>query len=513
MQIERLRRLLRPACLVALAAASSGCNSVTGLSDFSVQEQSTEPVAECETNRQCSEKLGQAAACVRPDARCVALLSEDCDAVTGNPNDEPAILLGSLFSTQGAQAATNKERQRAAMLAVMQINAVGGVPTPGGTFRKLVLVSCNETVALTRAGEHLRDLGVPAIVGPNTSQDTLNVSQDVTIPAGIVVMTPTAVASSIGALVDDNLTWLMVPNDEQRAPLMLSQINQLEERITTARGGEVKLSIVSRGDALGTGTRTSLNSLRLNGQPLSGQINKTVLIDEYDFTKPEQNAVVTRHLAFEPDIVVLAGTAEAITFVMKPLEEQWPAGTPRPEYVLIDSVKVPELTTLATNNDDLRHRIRGTGIVPGGESIEVNDSFKTDYQVAFMDGNPNISGMGPSYDAVYSMAYAIAANGNEPVSGAAIAANLSKLAGGPTLIHVGSRDVTKAFARLTEGSSIDAVGTFGRLEWDENGAVLGGTLEMWCIGASGGTPAYRSSGLNFDLKTKVESGEYVQCAP
>ena len=326
-------------------------------------------------------------------------------------------------------------------------------------------------------------------------------------------MTPTAVASSIGALVDDNLTWLMVPNDEQRAPLMLSQINALEQRLTTERGREVKLSIVSRGDALGKGTRTSLNSLRLNDRPLSEQINKTVLIDEYDFTKPDQNAVVARHLAFEPDIVVLAGTGEAISFVMKPLEEQWPAGTPRPEYVLIDSVKVPELTTLATGNDDLRHRVRGTGIVPGPESVPVNEGFKTDYLVAFSGGNANISGMGPTYDAVYSMAYAIAANGDATVTGAAIAANLSKLAGGSTVIEVGTRDISKAFARLTDGDSIDTVGTFGRLEWDANGAVLGGTLEMWCIGASGGTPAYRSSGLNFDLKTKAESGEYVQCAP
>ena len=516
MQTERLRSVFRPAYFLALAAASSACNSVIGLSDLSVQEQPTTPGRECETNQECSDKLGQAAACVNPDGRCVALLSEDCDAITGDPNEEPVIILGSLFSTQGAQAATNKERQQAAMLAVGQINNIGGVPTPSGTVRRLVLVSCNETTDLRRAGRHLvDDLKVPAIVGPNTSQDTINVSQQVTIPGGTVVMTPTAVASSIGELVDNNLTWLMAPNDEQRAPLMIRQINDLEARIKAERAGDVKLSIINRDDALGIGTRVSLNSLKLNGRSLSDAIaNRTVFVDAYDPSKSDYSAIIEKHLAALPDIVVLAGTAEAITAVMKPLEERWPANTQRPEYVLIDSVKVPDLITLATNNDDLRHRVRGTGIVPSPDSIPVYELFKQEYQVAYATGNPNISGMGPSYDAAFSIAYAIAASGEAEITGAVIAESLAKLSGGSTKIEVGLPDLTAAFSRLSAGDEIDAVGTFGRLEWNDNGAVLGGTLEMWCIGVpSGGTPAYRSSGLTFDLKTATESGQYVQCAP
>jgi hypothetical protein len=198
---------------------------------------------------------------------------------------------------------------------------------------------------------------------------------------------------------------------------------------------------------------------------------------------------------------------------MKPLEERWPANTQRPEYVLIDSVKVPELTTLATNNDDLRHRVRGTGIVPSPESEPVYELFRQEYTVAYAGGNPNISGMGPSFDAAYSIAYAIAAIGDAAVTGPAIAENLAKLSGGSAKIEVGPVDISPAFSRLSSGEKIDAIGTFGRLAWDQNGAVVGGTLEMWCIGASGGTPSFRSSGLEFDLGELQESGQYVQCAP
>ena len=45
----------------------------------------------------------------------------------------------------------------------------------------------------------------------------------------------------------------------------------------------------------------------------------------------------------DPEIV-LAGTAEAVSKVMVPLEAQW-TGDVRPHYVLIDSTKVPELIT------------------------------------------------------------------------------------------------------------------------------------------------------------------------
>src|SRR6185369_9044200 len=83
------------------------------------------------------------AVCILPEGRCAPLLSEDCDAITGDYLNDRAIILGSLFSTKGAQAATNVPRQQAAALAIEQINAIGGVPS-GDTPRPLVLVSCDE---------------------------------------------------------------------------------------------------------------------------------------------------------------------------------------------------------------------------------------------------------------------------------------------------------------------------------------------------------------------------------
>jgi ABC-type branched-subunit amino acid transport system substrate-binding protein len=492
-------------------------------------------LGECTTNQECTDKASQeavdagggaandgpvAAMCIMPEGRCETLLSEDCDVITGDYLNDRAIIIGSLFSTKGAQAATNVPRQQAAALAIEQINAVGGVPAGANSAssRPLVMVSCDETTNLVRAAEHLvKDLGVPAIVGPNTSQDTLEVSAKVTVPGGTVVITPTAVASSITALADDDLTWLMVPSDVQRAPLMISQLNVLEEQIKEERSVDrVKLGIVFRDDALGIGTRTSLNALVLNGKGLTDPINlgNHVEIDGYAATEPDQQGIVDKYLEFRPDIVVLAGTAEAVSKVLVPLEDQWGEGA-RPQYVLIDSTKVPELITAVTNNDDLRARVRGTGITPGpagkGTPAEAYNGFKIDYDVRYEGGTSTISGMGPAHDAAYAIGLALAATKDLPVSGKSIAQGLRKLASGPTKLTTLGTNLLPAFQKLSAGVGITAVGSFGVLDWDADGAVKGGTLEMWCIGGTAEKPVYESSGLYFDIMTEQQSGTYSQC--
>lgn len=488
-------------------------------------------VGECMTNEECTTQAAAeltgaggdaselaASVCIKPEGRCAQLLSEDCTSFTGDYLDDRAIILGSLFSTKGAQAATNVPREQAAALAIEQINAVGGVPASDDEHRPLVMVHCDESTNLVRAAEHLvNDLGVPAIVGPNTSQDTLDVSTKVTVSAGVVVITPTAVASSIVSLNDKDLTWLMVPSDVQRAPLMISQIGVLETELKAERAlTNVKLGIVFRSDALGIGTRTSLNELVLNGKGLTDTINlgNHVEIDGYEGAAADQSALVSKYVGFAPDIIVLAGTAEAVSKFMVPLESAWTAEQ-RPHYILIDSTKVPELITAATNNDDLRGRVRGTGITPGpaGKDTpsEAYNGFKIDYEVRYPGGNPTISGMGPAHDAAYAIGLALAATRDEPVSGKSVAKGLRMLASGPTKVTTLGTNLLSAFQKLTAGTGITAVGSFGVLDWDENGAVKGGVLEMWCIGGTAAKPAYASSGLIFDIMSQLPSGTYTPC--
>jgi ABC-type branched-subunit amino acid transport system substrate-binding protein len=539
----RTRRLTRPFSLALLALALA-CNNILGLNDFeplaargtagvdgvgaSADHSTAAGAASCDSNAQCRELAAQTAGaaggasdvsvCVKPEHRCVRLQSEDCDVVAGEPIDDTAILIGTLFSTKGAQAATNLPRQQSATLAIEEINRAGGVPgATGERPRPLVVVSCDESVNLLRAGNHLaNELHVPAIIGPNTSQDTIELSNQVTTPAGTLIITPTAVASSIADLADDDFSWMMVPSDVQRAPLMIREVNDRETNIRTERGNAgVKLGIVFRNDALGIGTRTSLNDLVLNGKPLADPSNTGakgyVTIDGYDPNAPDQSAIVQKYIAFAPDILVLAGTAEAVTKVLLPLEQGWTAPQ-RPSYILIDSEKVPELLNAASKDDDLRSRVRGTGVTPTADCAANFNAFSLDYLARYQQG-VGPSGMGPSYDAAYSVAYALAATRDLPVSGANLAQGLRKLSGGSTRIDVGSVKLLAAFQLLSAGQNINGLGTFLPLEWNAKGAVVGGNIEVWCIGRSPGGPVYQSSGFTLDLKTQTYTGTYTACAP
>jgi ABC-type branched-subunit amino acid transport system substrate-binding protein len=548
---------LLPAFLLS-ASALVGCNSILGLNEFSLGDAGpsidgpigpgadVRPdgyVGECDTNAECTDRAtaiaidagtlptGDAglrempAVCIKPEHRCVNLLTEDCTEVFGDYRDNDAIILGTLFSLVGAQRAMNLERQRSATLAAEQINAVGGIPAPGsgGNRQKLLMVSCNEaatasapgTTVLLRAGKHLiEDLHVPAIVGPNTSQDTLDLSNQMSVSAGTLLLTPSAVASGIAELMDNDLTWLSVPSDLQRGPLMINQINQLETELKAARNKDaVKLGIVYRNDAVGTGTFGSLKPLVINGTGLGDPANVALVsIDSYQLSAPNQEALVNRYLEWKPDIIVLAGLAEVITTIMNPMEERWPAGADKPHYVLTDQVKGPDLRS-STSRVDLRPRVRGTGLTPVPDSMAVTRAFELDYRGKYGE-YPTASGAGPSYDATFAIAYALSATRDLPVSGATIAKGLRKLGGAMgNAIPVGQSNVLATFSRLATGENVNVQGTYLPLEWDERGAVVNGNIEIWCVALPAGATmtAYFSSKLTYDIKTGMPSGSYEAC--
>lgn len=146
------------------------------------------------------------------------------------------------------------------------------------------LESYNQTSYFERAASHLIDeLGVIGIVGPNASQDTLDVARDRAIRSGALLISPAAMASDVAHLLDDDLVWQMVPTTAQRAPFFAKRVETLAARIDGARGG-VRLAIAYRDDVLGLGIRTALSQLQLNGKSLADPENlgNRVRIDAYD---------------------------------------------------------------------------------------------------------------------------------------------------------------------------------------------------------------------------------------
>jgi len=531
-----------------------------------------EQLPSCRTNLECTQKASAGsstevpAVCVGEgfERQCQNLLSADCYKVTagtgatGDTNDayknDQAIVIGSLFETggimgTGSTGQTNQRREESAILAVQEFNTAHGIPGPSlDTPHPLVMVSCDTSMHLRDPGgaaEHLIDkLHVPAIIGPNQSQDVLDLTP-YSAPRHTALLSPTGVASSIADLEDNGFTFQMVPNDLQRARLMNDQITLIESQIrptlVAADQGNVRMAVLFRDDALGQGTQRALNSLLINGHTLAEAPNRNqaVLIFGYDATDTSKDAaILSQLLTLKPHIVVLAGNQEVVTrfvtgsTVTPPavkLEEMWDASVPRPFYVGIDSTKNSTLFGAAKNTmtsgasgNQLRVRVRGTGVTPGADSLAVYTQFITQYLVKFPTNSSvvTVSGPGSAYDAVYAAALAIAASGdaktNSPVTGDSVKRGLPFLTGGTTL-NIEQSTITSAFQHFNNGEHINAVGVFGPLAWKDSGAKQGGTIEVWCLRqgtTANGNASGQSTSARYDVATDTLIGTYdgtTQC--
>jgi ABC-type branched-subunit amino acid transport system substrate-binding protein len=459
------------------------------------------------------------AVCVQSVGSCARLLTQDCRAIVGDYLNDNSILVGTLFNSTGSLSGSNIPRQEAALLAAKEINTSvsgGGVPPgpDGGPVRPLLVVECDPTANSIRAASHLAyDLHVPAVVGPNVAEDGISITQQISANAGMLLLTPTIPIDPLTNLADNGLTWRDVPSDHQRAPLYGDQIGALVSQLSPSRGANLKLGVIVRSDALGSSALNSISTVSFGGTTI-GSSGPNVSIDEYALADTAaQAAIATKYATtFVPDIVFVIAQ-EAVASIVIPLEQQLTASSwkgNRPYYVATDTAKTAVwLSTPSGVPADLQTRVRGVGVTPDTTSISVFDSFNAAFK-GYYGTNPGTSGMGPSYDAMYSIAYAIAATRNLPVTGASVAQGLNDLffgAGFP----VGVNSASGAFQALAGAGHIALQGTFTLMHWDGNGDLLGGTLQVWCIATSSGAPVFAASGRVMDLTSMQITGTYTQC--
>lgn len=120
---------------------------------------------------------------------------------------EPPLRIGLLASLAGRSIATGQDGRNGALLAVEQRNAAGGV---GGRMLELVVQDNGpDADSATRAMRTLVDAKVQAVVGPFASFAAL-AALPLAESEGIVLLSPTATASSLAGL-DDQLLLMSAP--------------------------------------------------------------------------------------------------------------------------------------------------------------------------------------------------------------------------------------------------------------------------------------------------------------
>lgn len=515
--------LLSTACTLIVDRSADQCESDADCAAFPGTACSKDNVCApppCNTNADCTPAN---TICVQRDHLCASLLSAECTTIEGDYKNKDALILGSILPTSQTAGVSIENGIRLAIHDFEQTSN-GLPPVPGETApRPLVLVGCNDNSdadTAVAAASHLVDLGLPAIIGAAYSGITIRMATEVTIPGGVLAISPSATSAALTDLSDNNLVWRTSPSDIYQAQAMdlyLPQVVEPDVRATLSLmpGDKVKVTILNKGDSYGSGLGKAVEKdLILNGAPALDTSNAGSYV-RFDYGDPDDaqnnptkyDQAVTQVLDDTPHILIILGTTEVVTDLLKPIEDGWPSGLPyRPTYVLSDGGVVNELWETVGTDDALRRRVTGT--IPGTTNILFN-AFRSEYNSQFMDGtSPDVFGSAGAYDATYLLAYGAVSLGAEPITGPALVESLKKMVPPGATVDVGTDAINGTLMTLANGGSINFNGASGPLDFDVTTGEAPSDIQIWCMpkGVDGSAQSAIGSGLYLDAGSNALQG-------
>src|SRR5206468_125854 len=116
-------------------------------------------------------------------------------------------------------------------------------------------------------------------------------------------------------------------------------------------------------------------------------------------------------------------------------------------YLLADAAQKTELLTLVAADNGLRKRVRGSIPAPSRSSSNFK-TFVFKYEGMFGAPAPSVFGMAGTYDAMFLLAYSVAAAGPRAITGDELQKGFSRLVSGMP-IDVGGTTMNNGFQALT----------------------------------------------------------------
>ncbi len=487
-------------------------------------------VGTCQHNTDCiALNNNQPAICRHSDNTCVNLATPECPYIidTTKPpavtNDDTVVI--------GYEAVTNvfgfgqqweNELQLVQNEFMKQTGTsnggLGGLPTVGGSPKPVIFVGCNEynvgPNGLLAGAKHLvNEIQVPAMMGPFDDGHESVVMQEVTIPGQVVEFDPTGLSNANAALPNKlggppdywRISGSETP-DTVMVALAVSDGGELQKRWIAEgnKGAPWRVLIVEQTSIDGTSfTQDILSNLTINnekGVALS-QDSATLRVVTYGnpVTDPAGTpdpvtsaaAAVEAAISFKPQIIVYANTNQYETpYVLNPIENQWPMGTPLPLHVM--TVNTGQYTEVNSPDPNWFKRlfIADVSVPPSMMGIFTNPNlamaqatFFTDYNTYFDFGmtDPNylaaqfvISIHYEVYDDFFFTLAALAAVGSKPLTGANIAAAAQQLLASPSgeVIQDSPGNWGMILSKLQAGNPVTLSGLSTVLSFDKTGAAL-----------------------------------------
>lgn len=421
-------------------------------------------VKECEVSADCTEKFGKASTCQEGICDFPKVTSDNCKVSLGNPGAPDTLTIGVILALTGEQAGNGNARKDAIEVAYDDLEKL---KIDGSD---LAIQFCDDKSTLQGAidsAKHLAEVvKVPAIIGPQFSDQVKDILRDVAKPNKTVLMLPSATAALISTVDDDNLVWRTAPSDRFQAESVAKLLSATKEALASASKPTDEIWVLTGGDGIYTsGLRDGLT------ENVPSSITPTYK------TYPQENfgAWVTENLSNlpEPNIVVVLGFTEAWDLA-NAIDD---FSSTKPIFIFVDAAKNQQ-----KGGEFPKFAQRVIGTAPqsiGDTSYTPYSVFRAKFESAGFTAPAQTQFLPHASDALYLVALAAGANG---FSGPQIAKGLGRLSSGQN-IDPTRTGVEKAFSILRKDpkATIDYGGASGKVDFDENGDPSRNPISLWCF--------------------------------
>jgi branched-chain amino acid transport system substrate-binding protein len=355
--------------------------------------------------------------------------------------------VGILMDITGPIASFIPPLQNAANLAIKHANDQGGL-LDGRAVAVYGDTTGAAQAAVDAAGKLVNVENVPIIMGALMSGTTIAAAEAVSIPAGVVQVSPTATSPAITDIKDNDLLYRVVPSDNYQGAVLAKMV--LDEGIK-----KVAVTYVNNDYGVGIG-QTFIE----NFKKLGGEVVAEAKHEEKKNSYRSELATLAKGGAEALVVVAYAGDSGS-TIVKQALE-----GGLFTRFIGTDGLR-DEALIREVGAEALSTSFFSSPTSPAENPAQAllhdlfNAEFKEGADKAFVD---------QTYDATFLTLLAIEKAGS--ADRAKMAAALREVASAPG-VKIGPGEWSKAKELIKAGQDVDYDGAGGAYDFDANGDVLG----------------------------------------
>jgi ABC-type branched-subunit amino acid transport system substrate-binding protein len=366
----------------------------------------------------------------------------------GEAGGQLDLVIGNLVPLTGDLAPYGGAGQKAGELALEEINSAIKKAGSEQTVELVAEDSASDDQGGVQAARKLIADGATCISGDYPSTGTVAVARSVTVPEGVMLISPSSTADALSDLDDEGLFARTAPPDGLQGKALADRM----EKVLGSLEGKT-INIGARNDLYGTGFADSLEAeLKERGATVAEKV-------VYDPEQPSYNSEADTLTSGNPDNYVIIDFPETFAKLGPALAR---TGTWEPKDTFItDGLSSSDLTEVV--GPEITEGMQGTA--PGAfEGLEAPTAFDKLFKGA--PGPPrNLFDANVFDNVILCYLGAVAAGSTE---GSEIAAALPDVTapGGTKYTY---EELSQAIEALEKGEDIDYEGASGPIDWEENG--------------------------------------------